>query len=380
MRIVITTCLIILFFVNVKAQSGRFDSLITSGIHQIYNIKFNKAANTFSILKKDFPEKLAGIFFDTMIIWWKIMLNFDDESNDDLFYDKLDNIIDKCDEILDEDPRNVEALFFKGGALGFRGRLSSIRERWFDAALDGKDALPLVKEAYENDPKNVDVQLGFGIYNYYADVIPEIYPFVKPIMLFFPSGDKEKGVKQLINTAYNGKYAKIEARYFLMSLYYRYEKDYSSAIKYARMLTEDFPDNPTFQRYLGRINVRRGDYISASKIFRDVLGKCASGYPGYTDKVKREANYYLAMKYKNYNEPDSAKIFFKNCELISRKIDGDDEESGFLINSVLYLGMIYDQQGERENALRNYNEVLEMREFGNSHDIADKYLKSPYYR
>ena len=132
------------------------------------------------------------------------MIDLDNEEYDDEFIDKLEETIDYCDDLIDENSEDVDAIFFKGGALGFRGRLYSVRESWFNAALDGKDALPLVHEAYRIDPANDDVQLGFGIYNYFADVIPEKYPFLKPLMIFFPSGDKKKGIEQLKKAAENG--------------------------------------------------------------------------------------------------------------------------------------------------------------------------------
>lgn len=179
------------------AQTARFDSLINTGINQIYYIEFEEAQKTFDLVQKDYPKHPAGKFFDAMIVWWKIMLDMDNEEYDDIFEDKLDDEIDFCDDLLDENDKNVDAIFFKGGALGFRGRLFSIRQEWFSAALDGKDALPLVNEAYEIDPTNEDVKLGFGIYNYYAAAIPEKYPFIKPAMIFFPKGDKRKGIEQL---------------------------------------------------------------------------------------------------------------------------------------------------------------------------------------
>ena len=146
-----------------------------------------------------------------------------------IFYEKIEETVDFCDEILDDDPNNVDALFFKGGAIGFRGRLRVMRESWFNAANDGREALPLVELASELDPKNVDVKLGFGIYNYLAAVIPEKYPMVKPVMIFFPSGDKELGIKQLKEAASSGKYSKYEARYILVTFFYYFENDMNSA-------------------------------------------------------------------------------------------------------------------------------------------------------
>ena len=131
--------------------------------------------------------------------------------------------------------KDVDALFFKGGSIGFRGRLRAFRESWLKAADDGREALPIVEEAASLDPNNMDVQLGFGIYNYYAAVIPNENPLIKPLMIFFPDGDKEKGIQQLKNTAFNGKFAKYEARYFLMTLYYRYENNALIADDYSKI-------------------------------------------------------------------------------------------------------------------------------------------------
>ncbi len=366
-------------FNSVFAETSKFDSLVTAGIHQIYNIKFQKAESTFRILIADYPDHPAGRFFLAMIDWWKILLDPDSETYDDIFFQKLEDVIYQCDEILKKKPDNIDALFFKGGAIGFRGRLRAFRESWLKAADDGREALPIVEKAASLDPKNVDVQLGFGIYDYYAAVIPEQNPFLKPLMIFFPSGDKERGIKELKNTAENGKYTKYEARYFLMTLYYNYENNPYAADEYAKELTKDFPDNPTFERWEGRISVKKGDYASAFKIFQDVLKKGEMNYTGYnTLSAKREAVYYLGVQYKNIKLLDSAEYYFNQCAQLSKQIEKGKEESGFLINSYLYLGMLNDLQGNRDKAVKYYKELLDMREYGKSHSLAKNYLDIPY--
>lgn len=365
------------FFTN--AQDEKFDSLVTKGIRQIYDIKFDQAETTFRQLIAEYPERPAGRFFLAMIDWWRILLNPDDESHDEIFFQKLEDVIYQCDQILDNNPDDINALFFKGGSIGFRGRLRSLRESWLKAADDGREALPIVQRASTLDPKNVDVQLGFGIYDYYASVIPNEYPMLKPLMIFFPAADKDKGIKELVNTAENGKYAKYEARYFLMTLYYDYENDVNEAYKYAQMLSSEFPDNPVFERWKGRIEARRGDYSASSRIFRDVLNKADSGYTGYTTiPAKREATYYIALEYKNTNDLDSSEDYFNECVEYSKEIDKDGE-SGFWINSVLYLGMLNDQMGNRDKAIDYYNQLLDMKEYGSSHSLAKKYITEPYH-
>ncbi len=367
---------IILFHIpEIFAQDAKFDSLITTGIKQIYNIKFPEAEKTFRRVIADYPNHPSGRFFLAMIDWWKILINPDSEDHDDIFFQKLEDVIYQCDQLLKKNPENVDALFFKGGAIGFRGRLRAFRDSWLKAADDGRDALPIVEKASNLDPKNVDVQLGFGIYNYYAAVIPEEYPIVKPLMLFFPDGDKKKGIEQLNNTAQNGKYAKYEAQYFLMTLYYNFENNPFKADEYAQILIKEFPDNPTFQRWYGRIAAKKGDYISAQAIFKNLLDK--KGLPGYDNKrTRREADYYVGLQYFNTNQLDSSFYFFNDCERISKEVD--EEDSGFMINAVLYQGMIYDLQSKRNEAKNKYEQVLDLDEYANSHKLAEGYLKNPF--
>ncbi|WP_304130436.1 lipopolysaccharide assembly protein LapB [Ignavibacterium album] len=369
------TVIIILFGINLVAQNSDFESRVESGIKQIYNIKFAEAEKTFRSLIADYPDHPAGRFFLAMIDWWKILLDVENESHDEIFFQKLEDVIFQCDKILEKDPQNVDALFFKGGSIGFRGRLRALRESWLKAADDGREALPIVERASRLDPDNLDVQLGFGIYNYYAAVIPEEYPLIKPLMIFFPSGNKEEGLRQLRNTAFNGKYAKYEARYFLMTIYYRYESNPWQAEEFAKMLVDDFPDNPTFQRWLGRIYVRQGKLQLADSLFKDVLRKADENFYGYNFPVAlREADYYVGYNYKLNNELDSAKIYLTRCAEISQQID-KEEESGFLINSVLYLAQISEAKNLFEEAISYYERLLKMRDWGNSHTLAKNSLK-----
>ncbi len=358
----------------ISAQKNNFDSVIVTGINQIYSIKFEEAEKTFRGLIADYPKHPAGRFFLAMIDWWRIRLDSDNEDYDEIFYQKLEDVIYFCEELLEENPENVDALFFLGGSIGFRGRLRIMRESWLKAADDGREALPIVEEAAMLDPDNLDVQLGFGIYNYYAEVIPDKYPFVKPLMIFFPSGDKELGIKQLKKTAENGLYAKHEARYFLMNLYYEFENDLKSAEQYGNMLTNSFPDNPVFERWRGRIAVKKGDWNTADSLFRSILKKAEQKLPGYDMlNVKREAVYYIGNQYKIRTIPDSALVYFQKCIYYSNKIPSE-EESGFLINATLYAGMMKELQKKYTEAEEYYRKVLEMREFSNSHSLAESYL------
>ncbi|HPN36978.1 MAG TPA: tetratricopeptide repeat protein [Melioribacteraceae bacterium] len=371
--------LFVVFCLNfqILAQNSRFDSLITIGVEQIYNLQYSNAESTFKIVTKEYPKSAAGLFFDAMVVWWKIMPDIMNERNDDVLIEKLDNTIDYCDKLLDKDPKNSEALFFKGGALGFRGRLYVYRESWLKAALDGKDALPLIKEAYKNDPANVDVQLGFGIYNYYIDFIPQKYPIVKPIVSLFPKGDRKKGLKQLEYVAEKGKYANYETQYFLASIYFQYEKNKTKALEVINKLVNKFPNNPAFEKYKGRILVGIKNFIDAKQLYNNILDKNNKGFTGYNKRTKREAYYHLGyISYITNNFSDAIPLL-EESKKISNEIDKIND-TNYKVNTLLYLGMCYDATGNRKKAMELYEMVLDCDDFSNSHNNAKKYLKSPF--
>ena len=103
--------------------------------------------------------------------------------------------------------------------------------------------------------------------------------------------------------------------------------------------------------------------------------KAEKKLPGYTTiKVKREAVYYVAYQHKNNGEYEKALEYFKRCADYCSKID-TEKESGFLVNSTLYIGTLYEAQAEYEKAVMYYEDVLDMREYANSHTLADLYIK-----
>lgn len=353
------------------------DQKVQRGIDEIYNFEFDKAEITFSEIIKLRPEHPVGFFFRAMIQWERIISNFDDESQDENLYELLEVVIDMCDKRLEINQNDITALFFKGGAIGFRGRLRANRGKWLGAANDGIIALPLVRKAHELEPTNYDVLLGIGIYNYYAAVIPEKYSFVKPFMIFFPSGDREKGLEQLTQASLYAKYAKVEATYFLMQNYSTFEKDYKKALDLAKKLHLSYPNNSLFHRYYGRSLISNGFVSEANEVFAEILKRFLRKEIGYDLYDAREAYYYLGNYDFSLGKYETALQNLYKCDEISRKID-KDEHSGFMSMANLNIGKIYDLQAKRRDAIKQYKKVLSMKEYENTHREAKKFLDKPF--
>ena len=363
---------------RLHAQSdSAFDAVARRGIDEVYNLEFERADSTFDTLKQINPRHPAGLFFHSMVEWWRIMIDIDNDAHDKEFFDGLDRVIALCDSILDKNPNDVTALFFKGGAIGFKGRLKFHRDDYFAAANAGRKALPLIQQVAELAPDNSDVLLGTGMYNYYADVIPEEYPFAKPLLLFIPPGDKKKGLQELTQAAEKGKFASVEATYFLLQTYYFYEKDYPKALDLATELTGKYPNNMLFQKYLGRCYVVLGDWSHVHEVFSDIVARTKRNQRGYNASAEREAEYYLGMCAMVRRDYDEALKQFYRCDETSRGLDKQGA-SGFMVMANLKVGMMYDLQGKRELAIQQYRKVLGMKEYVDSYAQAEQYLKKPF--
>jgi tetratricopeptide (TPR) repeat protein len=380
----VRSALLLLFLLPpvVKSQwidNPTIDASLQRGIEHVYNIEFDQADKDFAEVVRLMPDHPAGYFFEAMTEWWRILSNFDDESHDKGFIGMLDKVVEVCDKRLEKNENDVAALFFKGGAIGFRGRLRANRGAWLAAANDGLVALPAIRKANRLEPSNNDVLLGMGMYNYYADVIPSQYPIVKPLMLFLPGGDKKKGLEQLELAAQKARYAKVEAMYFLLQTYFTYEKQYVRALEIARELHARFPKNPLFHRMYGRCYVTMGYSAEGFQIFSQVAERFRNHQAGYDAYDGREAYYYIGRHYFLAGKLDEALQNLYRCDEISRGIDKSGA-SGFMSMANLTIGLVYDLQKKRGSALAQYQKVLDMNEYENTHKDAHRFMEKPYTR
>lgn len=378
--------LITLFFATTSHNFSQWpimktdaDSLILLGADKIYNIEFDSAEVNFRKVVQNYPILPAGYFLDAMIDWWKIAIFRNSKEWDESFLKKIENAIKVCDNILDTNEFDIGALFFKGGALGYRARFHIVRGNWFRAASDAYKALQILIKCLNIAPTNYDIMLGTGIYNYFAEAIPEQYPSIKPIISFIPKGDKKIGTLQLEAASKYARYARIEAKFILLQIYYDFEKNPSKALPIAEELAKTYPNNPVFQRYLGRCYVSLYMLSEWKKTWMEILEKCQNKVKGYDLLTAREALYYIGSALMEEAKYEEALQFFYKSDEASRKLDREGP-SPFMISLNLKIGKIFDIQGKRKYAIMQYQKVLSWKNYRDSHQQAQMYLETPYYK
>jgi tetratricopeptide (TPR) repeat protein len=345
------------------------------GVAAIYDMQFARAERLFDQVDRRNPDHPVGPFLKALSTWWMILLDLADESHDDQFNAEMEEVIRRADRILQRDRQNFDAMFFKGAALGFRGRLRSNRGEWYGAAMDGRRAMRYVLAIGEHDGQNADYSFGKGIYDYFAALIPDRYPYTRPVMVFFPRGDRDRGLGLLSRTAHEGTFIRTEAAYFLLQIYHVYERDYDKSLQYASLLRERHPDNPFFHTFEARVYARWGNWRRSTPIFEEVLRRHSRNAPGYNVAMAEQGLYFIARGHMAFGEHDRALRRLRELVALAPSRPAD---SYFQVLGQLRLGMALDALGRREEALASYRRVLRMKDWHGSHETARTYLQTPF--
>jgi hypothetical protein len=332
----------------------------TQALNDLYNFKFDRAAAAFQQLKTEYGWHPLPYFLMGLMEWWKIMPNTSNKAYDDTFLAYMDSTITVADRLYEDYPANkIEAAFFLAAAYGFKGRLYSDEERrsWTKAASAGKDALDYLEESRGHHNLSPELLFGDALFNYFSVWVPENYPALKPILWFFPKGDKALGLKQLKEVSYNAFYTRTEAMVWLMRILNSYENDQPQALQISKYLYDNYPDNPFFHRYYARMLYSTGRFEEGEKVCKQIIARIDSGMVGYEATSGRYAAFFLGQMYESKRNPAEAEKYYLLCVKYAEQINAT--ETGYYLYSLIALGEIYFKQGKKAEAKKYFKLVKE---------------------
>lgn len=326
----------------------------TQAINDMYNFQFAKADQQFRWLKQKYGWHPLPYFLLGLSQWWRIMPNIEEKKYDEAFYAYMDTSLVLSKRIYERGSK-VEGAFFLAATYGFVGRLESERKNWRKAAVAGKNALNYLGEMRESELFSPEMLFGEGIFNYYREWVPENYPFLKPMMIFFDKGNKELGIKQLTEVSRHAFYTRTEAQYFLMRILAGEENKPFEGLQISQYLAETFPYNAYFHRYYARLLYHVGRYQACEKESLAILHRLDSAYTGYETNSARYAAFFLGEIYRNWNQLEDARKYY-DLAVKYGDIVGDGKQ-GYTIYSLLSLGKIMERLNDKKTAEEYYKEV-----------------------
>lgn len=355
-----------------KSQQLKGNHHILGGIRLLYNRKFDQAEVMFREVIDSSPERPAGYFYLAMVMWSRMASGFWFPETVEEFDKRIDRTIEVARERIRYDAPNAYDFFYLGGALGFKGRFELMKTNWISSFFLATEAVDALKKCFEMDPNNRDVLLGLGIFDYYTARMSGILKFLSYLLVH--RGDKEEGLRKLNLAANEADYSGTEAKSMLLHIYLFLEEDFRKSLRLAQELSVTYQLNPRFRLLKGVCYVRLG----MDPQFRDSIQELRreslnASSPETADLWLRRA-FYLESIYElfhaRYNEAR------EKIMMILKRSDPKTDPM-MIAWPLVKMGMSYDLQGNRKEAVEYYQRVLKMENGSGAQFLAKRFLENP---
>jgi len=241
----------LLFYGMILPAKGQlFDSeenklLIKEAARYIYKSDSVNSVQAIARVSASLPEHPVVPLMEAVFLLWREMPMHTSDSVFFTFEDKLKEVISKSQQLSDE--YKSEKIFFEMSARGFLAEHYADEGAYLKALGEAHKTYGFMKDGFKLVPDAPEFLLTSGLYNYFRVAYPEKHPVYKPLLWFFKTGNKEKGIMQLERAVHETIISKVEAHLYLSYIYLRYERKPEKATHYLGKLFNDYPENSYFR-------------------------------------------------------------------------------------------------------------------------------------
>jgi tetratricopeptide (TPR) repeat protein len=329
---------------GVDALARAYDSILEARFDQV-DAELHRACGPA-------PAEACDVLAATAL-WWRILLDPDNEALDGAFAAAVDKAIATTEAWTERSPDDPEPWFYLGGAYAARVQWRVLRGEKLAAARDGKNIKQALERAVALDPNLDDAYFGIGLYKYYADVAPTVAKFLR-FFLLLPGGDRKEGLEQMLRARARGKLLQGEADYQLHVIYLWYEGNTPLALHLLESLHDRYPANPIFITRIAEIQDEYEHDVTASlATWRALLAGAREQRVNAPLVSEVRARLGIARQLEVLDQTDDA------IEMLERVIAlKPAAPHGALSMAHLRLGQAYDRLGTRAPAVSAYRAAL----------------------
>jgi tetratricopeptide (TPR) repeat protein len=280
-----------------------------------------------------------------------------------------DEAIHEADWRLGRNANDVDALYARGWARALKCTYIAMVQRGyasgFRLALQAKNDHVRVLEL---DPDYIDAKLVVGVYEYVVGALP--LPFKLLIGFAGITGSKTRGLEMLTDDGNRGAVTSVEAR-TTIALFLRREARYKEAIEVVRGLKSEYPRDYLFSLEEANLRKDAGEGMVAVAAYREILA--ANARPGYYYSARMELTYFglgdALRGQRHYGEA---------AESYEQAAGTPNVGPELKIRSLLAAGECRDLNGERQQAVKDYQAAIDNGPDTSRADAARKYLRKAY--
>jgi len=328
---------------------------IKQGLNHVYNFEFDQAQPYFLEIKKKYPSHPAYPFSQALTLFTKNFPMKPGHPDYQFFEHYVNDCLKKSLAILDNDPNNPDGIFCALSAQSYQALMFSFSKDYLQAINSARKVYGNIKLGFGLKKEFPDFYYSSGLFYFYADQYPKTHPMVKPLMLFFEDGDKQKGINELNISMLKGVYTRQESLILLSYVYIKYENNPAKSLEYSEKLYFNYPNNPfALSKYIeGLLFSNNLDKAE------DMMPKLQATTSEYFKVLAEVFTAYLAEKHHKRN--DLAKQHYNRALQMCAKLhQKTDDPQSFCY---LGLGRISDTEKDRKKAMLYYKKAEDIAEY-----------------
>jgi tetratricopeptide (TPR) repeat protein len=273
------------------------------------------------------------------------------------------------DQQIKANPNDANAYFARGYARGMHAAFITLCDHsYVAAARQGYASRGDSEQTLRIDPNYADAKMAIGIQQFAVASLPRLIRMM--VGIAGVSGNKEKGLELLRESAAHGIVTPIESRTAL-SLFLRHDARYPEAIVVQKGLADQYPHDYLFRLEVANLTKDSGNGPAAIAIYREVLADAQK--PGYFIEPRLHMAYFgLADTQRGQNNiADAAQNYLRaaaepTCSDWIRR------------RAQLNAGEMFDLLHNRQEAIKQYQLASAGGGDQSQTDAARRYLKTPY--
>lgn len=333
----------VLISFNTRAQILSYNNvvkIINEGIDSIYNNRFDRAEEIYSELEKTYPSHPVNFLFKGLITYWKHYPVGPVSPESRSFEEDLRKCIFLCEQKPYSDDYEAESCLVNTCSRGLLLLFYADNDLNMSVITLGTGTYKYIRKAFELKSYFADFLFFTGVYNYYRETYPEIYPVYKPLASMFPRGDRVEGLKEIIKSAELSIFLKAESYSILSWIYTGFENNYIQAYYYSRKLVEIYPENPQYRA----MNIKNLLLLKEYDKAEDQIIKYGKSYKNkfYNIQILILSGILQEKKYRNYDLAEQ--LYKKGIEAISQYGAYGKEYCGY---AWLGLSRVCESKGDK---------------------------------
>lgn len=232
------------------SQSLHEEELVLDLFESLYQYNFEESLIELAQIKIELRDRPEVYISTSNYYWWIMMTGKKDKASSQSFEEANLAMINRY---RNNQPKQLSAdeLFAIIHGYAYQTRYALHKKKYLKGLSNLKQIMPYLEEVLENPEKNEKFMLLAGLYHYLAATTIEERPMFKPFFRFAPAYDRKLGYRLLTSAAQSSHpLISNEAKYFLMKINLEISGNSFEAIKWNRILVENFPENILYRYYL----------------------------------------------------------------------------------------------------------------------------------